>query len=161
EATVRASLEGFLEMVQSAWAPAFADGDRVGATLASDGSVRLPKSFHRALDAFYSGGWNKLELPEHLGGYGAPPSVQWAAFELMAGANPAACFYVLGNPMARILDGLCTPAQKQRIVAKMIDHHWGATMVLTEPNAGSDVGAGTTKAIHVAGDEWRLEGTKR
>src|SRR5205823_4155492 len=69
EATVRASLEGFLEMVQSAWAPAFADGDRVGATLASDGSVRLPKSFHRALDAFYSGGWNKLELPEHLGGY--------------------------------------------------------------------------------------------
>jgi alkylation response protein AidB-like acyl-CoA dehydrogenase len=161
EATARASLEGFLEVVQSSWAPGYADGDRIGAVFDGKGNVTLPASFHKALNAFYQGGWNKLELPEHLGGYGAPPSVQWAAFELMAGANPAVCFYVLGNPMGRILDALCTPAQKQRIVAPMLAQHWGATMVLTEPAAGSDVGAGTTKATHVAGDEWRLEGVKR
>ena len=161
EDTARTVLEGFLEMVQSSWAPAFADGDRVEAKFDGNGNVTLPKSFHKALDAYYSGGWNKLELPEHLGGYGAPPTVQWAAFELMAGANPAICFYVLGNVMVRIIDQLGTDAQKRRYVKNMLEQHWGATMVLTEPGAGSDVGAGTTKATHVAGDEYLLEGVKR
>ncbi len=161
EDTARTSIEGFLEVMQATWAPAFADGDRVGAVFDGEGNVRLPKSFHKALDAFYTGGWNKLELPEHLGGYGAPPSVQWAGFELMAGANPAICFYVLGNQMAKIIDALGTPSQKARFVKPMLDDHWGATMVLTEPGAGSDVGAGTTRAVHVAGDEYHLEGVKR
>jgi len=161
EATARASLEGFLEVLQTTWSPTFASGDREGATFDGKGNVTLPAGYNKALDAFYAGGWNKLELPEHLGGYGAPPSVQWAAFELMAGANPAICFYVLGNPMAKIIDALGTPAQKQRYVGPMIAQHWGATMVLTEPNAGSDVGAGTTRATHVAGDEYLLEGVKR
>jgi hypothetical protein len=161
EATARASIEGFLEVMQATWAPLFASGDREGARHAPDGSVKLPAGFGRALDAFYDGGWNKLELPEHLGGYGAPPTVQWAAFELMAGANAAICFYVLGNFMAKIIDAHGTPAQKARYVQPMLDGRWGATMVLTEPGAGSDVGAGTTKAIHVAGDEYRIEGVKR
>src|SRR5262245_25891082 len=100
EATARASLAGLLEVMQAAWTPAFAPGDRDGAVIDSGGNVKLPPGFHKALDAYYDGGWNKLELPEHLGGYGAPPSVRWAAFELMAGANPAVCFYTLGNAMA-------------------------------------------------------------
>jgi alkylation response protein AidB-like acyl-CoA dehydrogenase len=161
EATARASLEGFLEVMQATWAPAFAQGDREGATFDGKGNVTLPGGYKKALDTYFSGGWNKLELPEHLGGYGAPPSVQWSAFEMMAGANPAVCFYVLGNVMVRIIDQLGTASQKQRYVAPMLAKHWGATMVLTEPGAGSDVGAGTTKATHVAGDEYLLEGVKR
>jgi len=161
EATARASLEGFLEVMQATWAPAFAAGDREGATFDGQGNVKLPAGFLKALDAHYGGGWNKLELPEHLGGYGAPPTVQWAAFELMAGANPAVCFYVLGNFMARLIDAHGTPAQKRRYVQNILDGHWGGTMVLTEPGAGSDVGAGTTRARHVAGDEYLLEGVKR
>jgi alkylation response protein AidB-like acyl-CoA dehydrogenase len=161
EATARASLEGFLEVMQATWAPAFAAGDRETATFDGQGNVKLPPSFLKALDAHYGGGWNKLELPEHLGGYGAPPTVQWAAFELMAGANPAVCFYVLGNVMVKIIDALGTPSQKARYVRNMLDGHWGGTMVLTEPGAGSDVGAGTTKARHVGGDEYLLEGVKR
>lgn len=161
EATARASLEGFLEVMQAAWAPVFASGDREGAVFDGEGNVKLPAGYHKALDAFYAGGWNKLELPEHLGGYGAPPTVQWAAFELMSGANPAVCFYVLGNFMAKVIDAHGTPAQKQRYVQRMLDKHWGATMVLTEPGAGSDVGAGTTKATHVEGDVYLLEGVKR
>ena len=161
EATARASLEGFLEVMQATWAPVFASGDREGTTFDGKGNVTLPKGYKRALDALYEGGWNKLELPEHLGGYGAPPSVQWSAFELMAGANPAICFYVLGNVMVKIIDKLGTAAQKQRYVKPMLDQRWGATMVLTEPNAGSDVGAGTTKATHVSGDEYLIEGVKR
>ncbi len=162
EDTARASLEGFLELMQTSWAPVFASGDREGTTFdPATGNVTLPAGFKHALDEMYVGGWNKLDLPEHMGGYGAPPSVQWAAFELMAGANPAICFYVLGNSMARIVDGLATPEQKKRILTPWLEQHWGATMVLTEPAAGSDVGAGTTKAIHVADDEYRLEGVKR
>jgi alkylation response protein AidB-like acyl-CoA dehydrogenase len=161
EDAARASLEGFLEVMLSTWAPAFAEGDRIGARFDGQGNVTLPPGFHKALTTYFAGGWNKLELPEHLGGYGAPPSVQWAAFELMAGANPAVCFYVLGNPMAKIIDALGTPAQKARFVPAMLAQHWGATMVLTEPGAGSDVGAGTTRARHVAGDEYLLEGVKR
>lgn len=161
EETARTSLEGFLETMQQHWAPTFASGDREGATFDGKGNVMLPAGYKQALTAFYAGGWNKLELPDHLGGYAAPPSVQWAGFELMAGANPSLCFYVLGNVMAKIIDALGTPAQKQRYLKPMLDKHWGATMVLTEPAAGSDVGAGTTKATHVAGDEYLLEGVKR
>ncbi len=161
EDAARAALEGFLEVMLSSWAPAFAEGDRIGAVFDGKGNVTLPPGYHKALTAYYSGGWHKLELPAHLGGFGAPPSLQWAAFELMAGANPAVCYYASGNATAKAIDMFGTPAQKQRFLRNMLDHHWGATMVLTEPGAGSDVGAGTTKATHVAGDEYRLEGVKR
>ncbi|HEY0191702.1 MAG TPA: acyl-CoA dehydrogenase [Kofleriaceae bacterium] len=161
EDSARAALAGHLEVMLATWAPAFAEGDRVGATFDGQGNVKLPPGFHKALDAYFGGGWNKLELPEHLDGYGAPPSIRWAAFEAMAAANPAVCFYVLGTTMARIIDELGTPSQKQRYVGRMLADSWGATMVLTEPAAGSDVGAGTTRARHVAGDEYLLEGVKR
>jgi alkylation response protein AidB-like acyl-CoA dehydrogenase len=161
EDSARAALEGFLEVLQASWTPAFVPGDREGATFDGKGNVKLPASYLKALDAYFGGGWNKLELPEHLGGFGAPPSVRWAAFELMSGANPSVTFYVLGNVMATIIDSLGTQSQKDRFLKPMIDEHWGATMVLTEPGAGSDVGAGTTKAKHVGGDEWHLEGVKR
>jgi len=161
EATARASLEGFLEVMQAAWTPAFVSGDREGVTFDGKGNVKLPAAFHKALDAYYEGGWNKIDLPEHLGGFGAPPTVRWAAFEIMTAANASVCFYTLGNQMAQVIDQLATPSQKQRILAGLTEQHWGATMVLTEPAAGSDVGAGTTKAKHIAGDEYHLEGVKR
>lgn len=162
EATARQALEGFLEVMQAKWTPTFASGDlEGGAHFDGKGNVTLPKGYKEALAAYYDGGWNNFELPERLGGFGAPPSVRWAAFEMMAGANPAVCFYVLGCFMTTIVDALGTEAQKKRYVQNMIDGHWGATMVLTEPGAGSDVGAGTTKAIHVKDDEYRLEGVKR
>ena len=161
EEAARAALEGLLEVLTATWVPAFAEGDREGARFAGEGRVVLPQGFKKALAAYYDGGWNKLELPESLGGFGAPPTVRWAAFELMAGANPSVCFYVLGNMMAKIIDRFGTPSQKQRYVHGLTERHWGATMVLTEPGAGSDVGAGTTRARHVAGDEYHLEGVKR
>ena len=161
EATARASLEGLLEMLQAAWTPGFAAGDREGVAFDGKGNVTLPAAYRKALAAYYDGGWNKLDLPEHLGGFGAPPTVRWAGFELMAGANASLCFYTLGNQMAKVVDQLGTPAQKQRVLAGLAEKHWGATMVLTEPGAGSDVGAGTTRAKHVAGDEYHLEGVKR
>jgi len=161
EDSARAALEGFLEVLQQSWTPAFVPGDREGAVFDGKGNVKLPPSYLKALDAYYGGGWNNIELPEHLGGFGAPPSVRWAGFELMSGANPSVTFYVLGNIMATIIDAMGTASQKARFVKPMIDQSWGATMVLTEPAAGSDVGAGTTKATHIGGDEYHIEGVKR
>jgi alkylation response protein AidB-like acyl-CoA dehydrogenase len=161
EATARAALEGLLEVLQAAWVPAFVAGDREGCHFDGKGNVTLPKGFKEALAAYYAGGWHNLDLPESLGGMGAPPTMRWSAFELMAGANPSITFYTLGAFMATIVESLGTPSQRARYVKRWLERHWGATMVLTEPGAGSDVGAGTTKAIHVKDDEWRLEGVKR
>jgi alkylation response protein AidB-like acyl-CoA dehydrogenase len=161
EATAREALSGLAEFVDEKWAAAFVEGDRAGAQFDGKGNVTLPPGTRRALEAYYAGGWNKLELPEHLGGYGAPPTVTWSAFELLGGGNASATFYILGNFNAKIIDQLGTADQKRRYVKAMLDGHWGGTMVLTEPDAGSDVGAGTTRARHVAGDEWHLEGVKR
>ncbi|MBK7071887.1 MAG: acyl-CoA dehydrogenase [Myxococcales bacterium] len=157
----RASLEGLAEFCTTTWSRSFVEGDQEGVRFDGAGGVTLPKGFTAALEAYYRDGWNKLELPEHLGGYGAPPSVAWAAFELLSGANPALTFYLLGNFHAKVVDELGTPDQKARYLQNILDKHWGGTMVLTEPDAGSDVGAGTTKAIHVGGDEYHLEGVKR
>jgi alkylation response protein AidB-like acyl-CoA dehydrogenase len=161
EATAREALTGMLDLVQESWAPSFAAGDREGAHFDGKGNVTLPAGFLKALQAFYSGGWNNLELPEHLGGYGAPPSVAWASFELLSGANAAVVFYLLGNFHAKLIDRLGTEDQKRRYVKNILAGHWGGTMVLTEPDAGSDVGAGTTSARHVAGDEYLITGVKR
>jgi len=159
--TAREALIGMEEHAQRFLAPTFVTGDRVELGFDGQGNVTLPPGFVKALEAYYEGGWNNFELPERLGGFGAPPSVCWAAFELLAGANASVCFYILGNFMATVIDQLGTPEQKARYVPKMLAEHWGATMVLTEPDAGSDVGAGTTRAKHVAGDEYLLEGVKR
>jgi alkylation response protein AidB-like acyl-CoA dehydrogenase len=161
ESTAREALTGMLDMVQESWAPSFAAADREGAHFDGKGNVTLPAGFHAAFDAFYGGGWNNLELPEHLGGFGAPPSVSWAGFEMLSGGNAAAAFYLLGNFHAKLIDRLGTADQKRRYVRNILEGRWGGTMVLTEPDAGSDVGAGTTSARHVAGDEYLLTGVKR
>jgi hypothetical protein len=125
------------------------------------GSVTLPPGLRKSLDAFFQGEWFRLDLPEHLGGYGAPASLRWAAAELLCGANAPAFMYAVGPLFAKILDGIATDEQKERFVKPMIERHWGATMVLTEPDAGSDVGAGRTKAIEQADGTWHVEGVKR
>ena len=80
--------------------------------------------------------------------------------ELVLGANPAIWMYNCGPAFANIIHELGTPEQQQ-IGQLIIDRRWGATMVLTEPDAGSDVGAGRTKAIQQADGSWHIEGVKR
>jgi hypothetical protein len=79
---------------------------------------------------------------------------------MILGANPAVFMYGSGAAFAAILHGLGTPDQK-RLAELMLEHHWGATMVLTEPDAGSDVGAGTTRAVQQADGTWHIAGVKR
>ena len=90
-----------------------------------------------------------------------PPSLSWAAFELLVGANPPVAFYTLGTLVARVIDRLGTESQKKRFLPTMLEQRWIGTMVLTEPDAGSDVGAARAKARHVGADVWEIEGVKR
>ena len=110
--------------------------------------------------ALYDNGWDRLQVPERLGGFGGPPTVCWAALEMISGANPAIAFYLFGTFLALVIDALGTNEQKKRYVENMIERHWGGSMVLTEPDAGSDVGAGRAKARQIEGDLYELEGVK-
>jgi alkylation response protein AidB-like acyl-CoA dehydrogenase len=142
-------------------AASFADADRHPPTFdPATGSVTLPESFRKSYQALLDGEWYRLALPEHLGGYGASPSIIWAANELMLGANPAVFMYMAGANFATVVDRLGTAEQKV-LAQTMIDREWGATMVLTEPDAGSDVGAGRTVAHQQADGTWHIEGVKR
>ena len=123
-------------------------------------SVTMPEGFKKSFQALMDSEWWRLDLPEHLGGTGAPPSLRWAASEMMLGSNPGAFMFMSGPGFAAILDHLGNDDQK-RWAELMIEKGWGATMVLTEPDAGSDVGAGRTKAIDNGDGTWRIEGVKR
>jgi alkylation response protein AidB-like acyl-CoA dehydrogenase len=142
-------------------AESFADGDRHPPVFDPEtSSVTLPDGIKRAIAALVEGEWYRLDLPTHLGGYGASPSLRWAASELILGANPAAFMYLAGPSFAAILERIGTPEQQQ-FCRLMIERVWGATMVLTEPDAGSDVGAGRVRAIEQPDGSWHIEGVKR
>jgi hypothetical protein len=149
------------KLCETELAASYASSDREGLHFDGEGNVTIPADLSGHLHTLWDGGWSLLGLPEHMGGVGAPPSVTWAALESTLGSNPALAFYCFGNIIARTIDLLGTEEQKTRIVGPMIEHNWGGSMVLTEPDAGSDVGAGRTKARHVEGDVWEIEGVKR
>ncbi len=161
ETTAREALTALERLAVGELAESFYDADRTPLTLDADGNVGLPASLKKSMAALYEQGWHLLEIPTHLGGMGAPPSVRWAAFEMIAGANPAIGFYAFGGFIATIIDRLGTESQKRRIAKPMIERNWGGSMVLTEPDAGSDVGAARAKARHVKDDVWEIEGVKR
>ena len=139
----------------------FADADRNPPVYdPATKSVTMPEGFKKSYEALMDSEWWRLDLPEHLGGTGAPPSLRWAASEMMLGSNPAAFMFMSGPGFAAILDHLGNEDQK-RWAQLMIENRWGATMVLTEPDAGSDVGAGRAKAFDNGDGTWRIEGVKR
>jgi alkylation response protein AidB-like acyl-CoA dehydrogenase len=139
----------------------FADADRHPPVYdPATKTVTMPEGFKKSYDALMDSEWWRLDLPEHLGGTGAPPSLRWAASEMMLGSNPAAFMFMSGPGFASILDHLGNADQK-RWAELIIEKRWGATMVLTEPDAGSDVGAGRAKAFDNGDGTWRIEGVKR
>jgi alkylation response protein AidB-like acyl-CoA dehydrogenase len=123
-------------------------------------SATLPASFKRSYQAYLDAEWWRMQLPEELGGTVVPSSLKWAAEEMILGANPAVHMYASFASFAHLLYKLGTPEQK-RWAQLMVDNTWAATMVLTEPDAGSDVGAGRTRAVRQADGSWHIEGVKR
>ena len=159
--TLRGVLSELDTVATGPLAESFVDADRNPPVFdPATHSVTLPQSLKDAYKVLWDGEWWRLSLPAELGGYGIPPSVQWAAAELILGSNPVAFMYMAGPNFASILHRNGTDEQKHW-AELMIGRGWGATMVLTEPDAGSDVGAGRTKAIQQADGTWHIEGVKR
>src|SRR4051795_2836291 len=123
-------------------------------------TVTLPESFKKSYRTYVEGGWDRLPLPTELGGPGLPRSISRAAAEMVLGANPAIHMYACGPAFAYILHE-CGNDEQKKLAQLMIDRQWGATMVLTEPDAGSDVGAGRAKATQQPDGSWHIEGVKR
>ncbi len=142
-------------------AASYADGDRnPPAYDPATHSVTMPEAFRRSYQSFMDSEFWRLDLPAELDGTPAPRILWWALAELVLGANAPVWMYASGPSFAYTMWLEGTPEQKEwakLIVAK----RWAATMVLTEPDAGSDVGAGRTRAIPQPDGSWHLEGVKR
>ena len=162
EDAVRDVLREVERLATGEWADSFVDIDRNPPRLV-DGEVELPASLRRSLDAYFEAGWDKVALPTSLGGFGGPAQLRWAMSEMFYGGNATASFYLTGLLIAAVIDRVGTDEQSEMWAKGIIEKQWGGTMVLTEPDAGSDVGAGITKAIAVDEEKgvYHLEGVKR
>jgi len=159
--TARAMLHETERLATGPLAESFTDADRNPPVFdPATNSVKMPASFKKSYAALMESGGYVLDLPEAMGGITAPRELVWSLSELVLGANPAAHMYAGGPSFAGTFWRLGTEEQKEW--AKLIgEKQWGATMVLTEPDAGSDVGAGRTKALPQADGTWHIEGVKR
>jgi alkylation response protein AidB-like acyl-CoA dehydrogenase len=161
EETARGVLSELNKLATGPLAESYADADRNPPVYdPKTFSVKIPESFKKSYKQLLDGEWWRLGLTNDLGGFGLPPTVQWAASELILGANAPLFMYMAGPNFAMIVNNNGTEEQK-RWAQLMIDRQWGATMVLTEPDAGSDVGAGRTKAVKQEDGSWHIDGVKR
>ena len=161
EETARSILDEVNRLATGPVAESFADADRNPPVFdPQTGSVRMPDGFKKSFAAFMDAEWYRLDLPAEIGGIGAPRSLAWSVAELILGANPAVWMYSGGPNFAQVLWAVGTPEQREFALAA-IERKWGSTMVLTEPEAGSDVGAGRTRAIEQPDGTWHIEGVKR
>jgi len=140
--------------------PLLAEGDTEGVRY-ENGTVQVPESFHRVFELVKEGEWNNLSVPAEMGGQGAPTFLGAAAAEYFMGANwPLFCYATMGNGTANMIQLYGTPEQKETYVQKLTSAEWGGTMLLTESEAGSDVGALSTTAIKNPDGSYSLSGNK-
>ncbi len=159
--TARSLLREVEHLATTTLADAFVVGDRTPPVYdPANHSVTMPQEFAKAFHAYTEGGWPDLDLTTELGGTPVPPSIRWAVAEMVLGANPAVHLYSTGPAFARLVYELGTDEQKQWAQV-WAQKRWGATMVLTEPDAGSDVGAGRTSAVRQPDGSWHINGVKR
>jgi len=135
-------------------------GDREGARL-KDGEVSTPPGWREAYRQFVDGGWNALSCDPHWGGQGVPRLVSALVEEMWNGANVSfALCPMLTRGAIESLELKATEALKQAWLPKLVSGEWAGTMVLTEPQAGSDLSAVRTKAVPQPDGSYRLEGQK-
>ena len=160
-ATAMGMLEEIKRLAENDLAASFVEGDRVGTTFnKATGDVTVPASFKKSYRAYMDNEWWRIDAPVEIGGTKIPPSVRWAIAEMVLGSNPSVHIYASGTSFAHVAYALGN-AQQKKLAKLMVDNDWGATMQLTEPDAGSDVGAGRSKAVEQADGTWHITGTKR
>ena len=155
-----AILDEAAKLANDVLAPLNWEGDQQGCTL-KDGVVTTPKGFKAAYDTFVEGGWQGLQFPTEDGGMGLPKALGCALMEMLQSSNMA---FGLGPMLSfgaiESLIEVGTPEQRETYLGKLLSGEWTATMNLTEPQAGSDVGALRTKAEPKGDGSWSITGQK-
>lgn len=157
---VDAVLEGVGQFASGEWAPLNREGDTVGAKWSPDG-VHMPASFVKAYKEYVEGGWGTIGVPEDFGGQGLPFAIQTAVLDTLGSANMgfALCpTLTVGAIEALIHHG--SPEQQALYLPHLATGDWTGTMNLTEPQAGSDVGALRATAKPLGDGKWSIKGTK-
>jgi len=144
-------------------AASYVEGDRNAPVFDPETSTApVPAAFKKSYDAWMDAEWWRLQTPAGIGGQTAPSSLTWAAGEFVLGSNAPIWMYAAGPSFAGVVYNNAHGVERDiRIAEIMVERQWGATMVLTEPDAGSDVGAGRTKATLNEDGTWNIEGVKR
>jgi alkylation response protein AidB-like acyl-CoA dehydrogenase len=160
--TARTMLDEVARLAEGPVAESFAAADRNPPVFDPDRhTINVPGELAKSVQAVKNAEWWRIGIAEEIGGVPAPAALTWAIHEMLMCANPSATFwYALGPAMANALyvEG---NEQQKRWAAMGLERGWAATMVLTEPDAGSDVGAGRAKAIAQPDGTWHIEGVKR
>ncbi len=159
--TVRSILGEIERMATEDLAASFEEGDRNPPAFdPATASVTLPEAFKKSYRTWMDAEFFRLTLPSEMGGQPSPASVIWSFAEMVLGSNPPVWMYGSGPSFARVMFHNGNERDK-KIAQHMVDRKWASTMVLTEPDAGSDVGAGRAKATLQDDGSWHIEGVKR
>ena len=157
---VTAILDEAAKLAQNEFAPLNRTGDTTPTTLA-DGKVTLPPGFAATYAKYIEGGWAGLGVAESHGGQGLPFALATAVQEQLTSANMAfALCMMLSQGAIEALAAHASPEQQSYYLSKLVTGEWTGTMNLTEPHAGSDVGALTTKATPNSDGSYAIKGTK-
>jgi alkylation response protein AidB-like acyl-CoA dehydrogenase len=159
--TAEAVLDEVDHLARTKLAESFTESDRQPPVFdPRSHTAPLPEAFKRSYWALMDSEFYKIGLSADVGGQPAPPSLRWAMNELILGSNPAVYIYASGPKFGEMIFRNGNDRDK-KIAKLMAEKLWSATMVLTEPDAGSDVGAGRTRAIPQPDGSWHIEGVKR
>ncbi|WP_066776443.1 acyl-CoA dehydrogenase [Sphingomonas sp. CCH5-D11] len=157
---IDAVLEGIGQLAEGEWAPLARAGDTVGAKWTPDGVV-MPQGYREAYRTYVEGGWGTIGVPEEFGGQGLPFAVQCAVLETLGSANMGfALAPILSVGAIEALQHHGTPEQQATWLPKLATGEWTGTMNLTEPQAGSDVGALRATATPRGDGTFSIKGTK-
>ncbi|MGV0795481.1 acyl-CoA dehydrogenase [Mycolicibacterium elephantis] len=160
-ATVRRMLDEVARLAKGPIADSFTASDRApGEFLPTEHAVSVPEPLKATIKAVRDAQWWRLGIDPELGGVPAPTAVTWALQEMITAANPSAVLFTFGPPIFNLLYKIGDDRQKRWAKAGF-ERGWTATMAMTEPDAGSDVGAVRTRAVAQPDGTWHIEGIKR
>ncbi|WP_306358631.1 MULTISPECIES: acyl-CoA dehydrogenase [unclassified Nocardia] len=159
--TAQAMLSEAERLATGPIAASFVDADRNPVEFRPETyDITVPESLKKTVAAVNEAGYSGLGMPEEMGGVSAPNALIWGIQEMLVAANNSASFFNMGPLMHQVIFTEGTDEQK-RWAAHAWENRWGGTMVLTEPDAGSDVGMGRTKATEQPDGSWHISGVKR
>ncbi len=140
--------------------PCMKEADEEGCTF-DNGTVKVPEAFHKLFELFREGEWIAMSDDPEWGGQGMPSTVALAANNFFNGANyPFMLHSILCHGAGKLVEEFGTDEQRNTYLKNMYSGKWGGTMLLTEPDAGSDVGALTTKAVKNDDGTYSITGNK-